>query len=407
MRHQLAVSSPLAFGALAAGAAAALGRRRGDRDALGRALRERFRARAVSLTDSGTSALVLALRLTAGAGGTVALPGYACVDLVAAARAAAVKVRLYDVDPATLSPDLDSVAATLRRGVDVVVVAHLYGYPADLPGVIALADAHGVPVIEDAAQGAGGLLAREPLGSLGALSVLSFGRGKGVTGGRGGALLATTEAMRPRVEATAPAPAGAGPGWRELGLAGAQWLFGRPWLYGIPASVPALGLGEMVYRPAGEPGPLPAAAATLALRALGATPGDLVRRRSNAHRLLARAQRAPGVRPVRAVEGGEPGYLRLAVHAPDRGEAPRLGIMRGYPRTLFEMPELAPVLCAGEGDHPGAVELRRALLTLPTHAMVTHRDVEAIGAWLGARPPSPPYGAVAVSSEGPRITARQ
>ncbi|MDQ3520445.1 MAG: DegT/DnrJ/EryC1/StrS family aminotransferase, partial [Gemmatimonadota bacterium] len=76
-------------------------------------LTERFGAQAVALTDSGTSALVLALRLAAGAGGTVAFPGYACIDLAAAARFAGVRVRLYDVDPASLSPDLDSVRRTL------------------------------------------------------------------------------------------------------------------------------------------------------------------------------------------------------------------------------------------------------------------------------------------------------
>ena len=44
------------------------------------------------------------------------------------------------VDPATLSADLDSVARVLDRGANTVVVAHLYGYPADLPAVRALAE---------------------------------------------------------------------------------------------------------------------------------------------------------------------------------------------------------------------------------------------------------------------------
>lgn len=119
------------------------------------ALSTRYDARAVALTDSGTAALVLAMRLTAPRG-TVALPAYGCVDLIAAAVRARVRVRLYDVDPATLSPDLDSVRQALARGADAVVVAHFYGYPADIPGVRALADAAGARVIEDAAQHAGG-----------------------------------------------------------------------------------------------------------------------------------------------------------------------------------------------------------------------------------------------------------
>src|SRR5437764_10909928 len=105
------------FGA-ALRAALARGLRSGARSvaALERALATRFGARDVVLTDSGTSALVLALRAVLRPGGTVALPAYACVDLLAAAEATPARVRLYDVDPATLSPDLTSVDAALRRG---------------------------------------------------------------------------------------------------------------------------------------------------------------------------------------------------------------------------------------------------------------------------------------------------
>jgi dTDP-4-amino-4,6-dideoxygalactose transaminase len=152
-------------------------------------LRERFGARDVILTDSGTSALILALRSLLPQGATIAYPAYACVDLTAVALRARMRVRLYDLDPATLSPDLDSVRAAIGRGVDAIVVAHLYGYPADVAGVEELAALHGIPVIEDAAQGAGGTVRGMRLGSLGDVSILSFGRGKGTTCGSGGALL--------------------------------------------------------------------------------------------------------------------------------------------------------------------------------------------------------------------------
>src|SRR5262249_44483228 len=122
--------------------------------------------------------LVLAMRIAAGTSGVVGLPSYACVDLAAAALGAGVRVRLYEVDPATLSPDLDSVRRMISRGVSAIVIAHLFGYPSDVPAVRELADREGVPVIEDAAQGAGGSLHQTRLGALGELAVLSFGRGK-------------------------------------------------------------------------------------------------------------------------------------------------------------------------------------------------------------------------------------
>ena len=59
-------------------------------------------------------------------------------------------MRLYDVDPVTLSADLDSVSRVLAAGASAIVVSHLFGYPADVPAVAALAAAHGAAVIEDA-----------------------------------------------------------------------------------------------------------------------------------------------------------------------------------------------------------------------------------------------------------------
>ena len=124
------------------------------------------------LTDTGTSALGLLLRKLLPAGSTIGLPAYACIDLTTVAVGAGVQVRLYDIDPATLSPDIDSVRDVIRRGVDAIVVAHLYGYPADVRSVQNLAAEHGIPVIEDAAQGSGGTLNGALLGSLAETSIL-------------------------------------------------------------------------------------------------------------------------------------------------------------------------------------------------------------------------------------------
>ena len=73
------------------------------------------------------------------------------------------------------------------------MVVHLYGVPADPEPVRAALAGAGAVLIEDAAQGAGASLRGRPLGGFGDLSVLSFGRGKGNTAGRGGALLAPWE----------------------------------------------------------------------------------------------------------------------------------------------------------------------------------------------------------------------
>ncbi|HWH52797.1 MAG TPA: DegT/DnrJ/EryC1/StrS family aminotransferase [Gemmatimonadaceae bacterium] len=341
-----------------------------------------FDAPAAVMTDSGTAALVLALRLAASRTGVVAFPGYACVDLAAAARFAGVRVRLYDIDPETLSPDLESVERAVGRGVDALVVAHLFGYPADVTGVRRIAAQHGVALIEDAAQAAAGTLAAKSLGTLGDLVVLSFGRGKGLSVGGGGALLGMTSGWSDRVAQLTLAE-GPSRGLSQLAKSAAQWALGRPSLYSIPAAIPWLRLGEMVYHAAEEPRPLSVAGCALLPNVLALESHAVSERRHVATELERAIRESSDLTPIAAVATGESGYLRLAVrdvlarYEPDA----RLGIVRPYPRTLAEQPELKPALLGGEPATPGAAEARRTVMTLPTHRFLTRKDVASIIAW--------------------------
>ncbi|HEX6534675.1 MAG TPA: DegT/DnrJ/EryC1/StrS family aminotransferase [Gemmatimonadaceae bacterium] len=382
-RRQLPVASPVTLPSLAGAVWPALTQRTAPLRALDAALRSRFEARQVVLTDSGTSALVLALRLACGRGGTVAFPGYACVDLAAAARYAGVRVRLYDVDPGTLSPDLESLAGALKRGADAVVVAPLYGIPVDMHEVAVLANRYCATIIEDAAQGAGAMLDGKPVGALGTLSILSFGRGKGLSGGSGGALLSRDARFDDQVAGLAATVGRPRPGWSELAAASAQWALGRPRLYGIPSAIPTLRLGEMVYHPAHEPRSLSAASAALVCRALDRSDREVAIRRRIAAALAMAAEEGADICAPRPIPGAVPGYLRFPVlDGGTRAARPDLGILRGYPRTLHEQEELRPVLVPGEPPTPGAETLRRSLFTLPTHSMLERADIERLGEWL-------------------------
>jgi dTDP-4-amino-4,6-dideoxygalactose transaminase len=295
-------------------------------------------------------------------------------------------VRLYDLDPATLSPDLESLRRTVERGVDAIVVAHLYGYPADAAAVGAIAAEYGVPVIDDAAQGAGSTLNGVRTGGLGDVGVLSFGRGKGTTGGSGGAALVQNARLGSRVALAASL--GAPPrGVGTLVPLAAQWMLARPTLYRMPASIPALKLGEMVYHPAHEPRALSRAAAAVVHGALLRDPDEVHARRERAEQLRVLAVEARRFRPVRSVSGGQPGYLRFAVLgvASDVEPAPHLGALRGYPLTLDQHAPLRDLLLPGETAGAGARTLRDHLFTLPTHSHVTSRDLDRSGRWLGAQ----------------------
>jgi len=384
-RRQLPARSPLPLSAVLAG----LGGLADPDSARGR-VRNRLEAgwpeRRAILTDSGTTALAMALRpLPAVSSRPVALPAYACYDVATALDTARVPFVLYDLDPATLGPDFDSLRRVLNGGADRIVVVHLYGLPVDMRAVSDLAHGYGALIIEDAAQGAGGSFDGIALGGLGELGVLSFGRGKGCTGGRGGALLVQREA-EPWVEAQGSAdlkPAISV--MRDWVALLAQWALGRPALYWLPASLPFLALGDTVYRPPHPPTRLSGLAAGVldVTLPLGGAEADL--RRKNAARLKY-ALRETRLRTPEPPMGAEPGYLRFPVISdtdkpPSGGDGGVLGIMPGYPRALAELPRFgARRQNAGE-SFPGALELAARLWTLPSHGALTEKDLVRLESW--------------------------
>jgi perosamine synthetase len=380
IRRQLPVASPLTAANIVGATIATIARRDAS-DRVRNALAAEFDATQVLLTDSGTSALVLALRMFAKAGAPVAMPAYACVDLIAAARRADVRVRLFDVDPHTLSPDMDSLQRVLAEGVSAVVIAHLYGFPADMPSVMKMARAAGVPVIEDAAQHAGATVAEDPVGSFGDVTVLSFGRGKGTTAGSGGALLRrrTIDDRGNFPSSSLPSTPSAG----VLAITAATWILGRPSIYGIPASIPSLHLGETVYHDAAEPRRMSRAAVILLDRTLPGMRRAASARQATALILLDAADQSRNIETVRAIETGESGYLRFPVMLrDDPRDNVALGIARGYPNPLSLEPQIQPCLIASHEPLHGAHELARRLVTLPTHHMVTTFDRAELSSWL-------------------------
>jgi dTDP-4-amino-4,6-dideoxygalactose transaminase len=377
--------SPVSARAIIKGVSAALGGEPEVQLCVRSLLRARFAATDVVLTDSGTSALILALRSVLPADGAVALPGYGCIDLSAAAIGAGARVRLYDLDPRTLSPDLESLRRALERGANAVVVAHLFGYPADVAGVINVAREYGATVIEDAAQAAGGRLHGVRLGSLADISILSFGRGKGTTGGRGGAMIVRTKTLARRTEIISETLGRPARGAAQALAVAAQAILSNPALYRLPASIPALKLGEMIYRPPSPPEKMSRFAAAILTETLHIEELELSQRQLHARDLVSRVAGDRTLTVVRAVSGGESGYLRLALldDSGTRRASRTLGIVRPYPLTLEQHRELRGVLIAGEKAGKGSESLRDKLFTLPTHSKLRTTDVARLAEWVG------------------------
>ncbi len=377
------VWSPMTLAAVRKGGQVAVGDASRAWRALIAELAGRFGAEQVLLTDSGTSALALAMGDPVLERGPVAMPCYSCFDLATAANQADVGVLLYDLDPRSLQPELASLERTLASGARQVVVVHLFGVPVDLGPVRELCRRFDAPVIEDAAQAFGAGLHSRPAGSFGDVSILSFNRGKGVSGGGGGALLGfrggasrlrEIDARLPRSKRTA----------RPLAVAAAQWLFGRPRWYAIPRSLPFLHLGETVYRPPKPPARMSVISAALLNETIRLADRETAVRRRNAEWLRASLAGRRHLALVEPPSDSEPSYLRLPVLLAGRGQvagsskARRLGIATGYPTQLRDLEPLAGRILNATEDFPGATRLVSELLTCPTHAWLSETDRDEI-----------------------------
>ena len=382
------VYSPITFRALLAGAAGVF--RADQRHHIIERVAAEWASRDCLLTGSGTAALTLALKASVDKKSPlVALPAYGCYDLATAADGANCNVVLYDLDPETLGPRADSLQRALAREPAAVVLVHQYGIPVDATAWRTRCDAVGALIIEDAAQAVGASLRSKPLGSFGSLAVLSFGRGKGLTGGSGGALLANDAQGATLLSRIRESLKNGEAGWGDLIRAGAQWLLGRPGVYAIPAALPFLRLGETIYHePAALTGLSKAAAPMLQsvwVRSLEAA----ATRRANAAVLLETARKNNLWRTIDVAADAQPGYLRLPLLPTNtdqksvlNGSAVQLGITPGYPMPLDQLPGFRD-RCVNLADRfPGATLLSKRLITLPTHALLNANDRRHLARWL-------------------------
>ncbi|MCI0396264.1 MAG: DegT/DnrJ/EryC1/StrS family aminotransferase [Chloroflexi bacterium] len=124
---------------------------------------------------SGTDALLLALRaLDVGPGDEVITVSHTAVATVAAIELSGARPLLVDVDPATCTLDPALLAAAITPRTRAVVPVHLYGQPADMAPILAIAQQHHLAVVEDCAQAHGASYQGRPVGSLGDVATFSF-----------------------------------------------------------------------------------------------------------------------------------------------------------------------------------------------------------------------------------------
>ena len=164
---------------------------------------------------SGTDALHIALRACGvGPADTVLTVSHTAVATVAAIELTGATAVLTDIDPATATMDVNSLADAIQKQrsgrIKAIIPVHLYGQPADMPAIMTIAERHGLKVIEDCAQSHGAALDGRKTGTWGHVAAFSFYPTKNLGAlGDGGAVVTNDPALADRLRLLREY------GWRE------------------------------------------------------------------------------------------------------------------------------------------------------------------------------------------------
>ena len=164
-------------------------------------LEQRTGSRMALLTHSCTAALEMAAILAdLKPGDEVIMPSYTFVSCANAFVLRGAVPVFVDIRPDTLNLDETKIEAAITPRTRAIVPVHYAGVGCAMDVIMAIAERHGLLVIEDAAQAILSNYQGRPLGSIGHLGTLSFHETKNIISGEGGALLINDPALAERAE---------------------------------------------------------------------------------------------------------------------------------------------------------------------------------------------------------------
>ena len=141
-------------------------------------------------TCNGTAALLAAMwACGVGAGDEVICPGLTYWASALPALQLGAAVHFADVDPETLCLDPNDIEHRLSPRTRCIVVVNYAGHPADLDPILAIANRHGIKVIEDNSHAHGSLYKGRMTGTLGHIAAMSMMSGKGFAVGEAGMIV--------------------------------------------------------------------------------------------------------------------------------------------------------------------------------------------------------------------------
>jgi len=343
-----------------------------------------------ALLSTGRAGLAVALSALSSLAGEdrdeVIVPSYTCYSVAASVVRAGLRLRIIDIDPASLDFDLEQLGNADYRRVLAIIAPSLYGLPARLNQIERIACDHRVFLIDDAAQALGATLDDRPVGGWGDAGLISFDKGKNVAAIDGGAIVSSAE---PIVEAIAARIATLRrPGFStevaHVAKIAVYALFLRPEMYWLPNSLSILGLGKTVYRCDFAIDRSSALLTTLAATMVGRLDEFQSARVAIAGRYSEGLRGSPRLHPIVPVEGATPAYLRFPLLVDDPVVRDRilqacqqagLGGSASYPGSIADIPDIQGQLAGRPEARNGRLVACR-ILTLPTHPYVSGSDVD-------------------------------
>ncbi|MEB3366463.1 DegT/DnrJ/EryC1/StrS family aminotransferase [Saccharopolyspora mangrovi] len=304
--------------------------------------------------NSGTSALLLALMaMGIGRGDEVILPGFTFAGTANAVVLAGATPVFVDIDPKHFCLDPRAVEAAITPCTAAVIPVHLYGHPADMDQLMAVAARHGLAVLEDAAQAHLAAWRSRPVGTFGEAAAFSFYPTKNMTTGEGGLVVCADTATARRVKVL-----------RNQGMMG---RYDHEFV-GYNARMTDIG----------------AAIGRVQLRRL---PRWTSIRRENASRLsmeLAAARIDSAVSLPQVADGADPVWHQYTVRVRGRDEVAAkldeagVGSAVHYPNALHQL-ALYRRFCRGRAPGlPMAERASRDVLSLPVHPLLSETDLSAV-----------------------------
>ena len=302
----------------------------------------------------------------------VLIPGYTCYSVAAAVAKANLKISVYDLDPKTLKPDILSLEKALSEKTLAIVVQHLFGGLTPVHEIKRIAQRCSVYLIEDAAQAFGRIGNIIP-GSLGDFGLLSFGRGKPLPIGGGGALVSNRYSdILNKIQLD-----GQEKGGKQAAIFAATQIASKPAFYWILETLP-FGLGETRFDPDFHVKGMSNTLEKVLINALS------ILDQLNSHRKIIASTYQRNIRPANMIlmsNENTPIFPRFPVLA-KKGQLPvelqRLGVRRLYPKALNREAEILPYITNPYEFLIGAETLARDLVSLSTHHLIDDKTAEKI-----------------------------